>query len=37
MEFFWWVYNIVSRRFENGNVFVYMVDMVAFNEEFDMM
>jgi hypothetical protein len=37
MEMFLRVYNIVSRRFENGSVFVYMVDMVAFSEEFDMM
>jgi hypothetical protein len=37
MEMLLWVYNIVNRRFESGSVFVYMVDMVAFSEEFDMM
>jgi hypothetical protein len=37
MEMFLWVYNIMNRRFENGSVFVYMVNMVTFNEEFDMM
>jgi len=36
MEMFLWVYNPMSRRFESGNVSIYMVDMATFNEDFDM-
>jgi hypothetical protein len=36
MEMFLWVYNIMNRKFVSGSVFVYMVDVVAFSENFDM-
>jgi len=37
VEMLLWVHNTTNKRFENGSVFVYIVDMVAFSEEFDMM
>jgi hypothetical protein len=39
MEILLWVCNSMSRRFKNGNVSIYMenmVDMVTFNEDFEM-
>jgi hypothetical protein len=39
MEMLLWVCNLVSKRYENGNVLVYManmVDMVELNEDFEM-
>jgi hypothetical protein len=38
MEMLLWVCNTMSRNSDNGSVFIYMVnmvDMVAFNEKFD--
>jgi hypothetical protein len=36
MEMLLWVCNAMSRRSKSGSVSIYMVDMVAFNEDFKM-
>jgi hypothetical protein len=36
MEMLLWVCNPMSRRSKNGSVFIYMANMVTFNENFKM-